>query len=76
MVREGRVYVARCKDRDEGDRNRGVTDLEQPESFNGVQLIECEAVVDSCWNHKEVSRDDVNADPSIRGGLCKVRTWE
>lgn len=58
----------------DGERYRQLTNLEQSESFDGVQLIEREAVVDPCWYDKEVSGSDVNADPSIRRGLCKIRT--
>lgn len=56
------------------ERYRRLTNLEQSDSLNGVQLIEREAVVDACWDDKEVSGSDVNADPSIRRGLCKIRT--
>ncbi|SRR6266702_2883803 len=49
-----------------------ITDLEQAQSSDFVQLIECEAVVEACWYNQQISWEDVEADPLIQGMFCRL----
>ncbi len=46
------------------------TNLEQTQSFDSVQLVKREAVVDASRYDKQISREDVDADPLVRGMFC------
>ena len=46
------------------------TNLEQAQSFDSVQLVKREAVVDASRYDQQISREDVDADPLVRGMFC------
>jgi hypothetical protein len=42
-----------------------LTDLEQTQCFNLIQLVKREAVVDACRKDKKIAGQDVNPNPLV-----------